>query len=92
MKSLAGSIPQSVFDLPKLMLALLVGLLLDDHHGPLPTIDPDHLGLLSRREIRISAAMLTFLREGVPANWREWCDQVTDNFHVVNPKEFRIIG
>ena len=39
-----------------------------------------------------SAAMLTFLREGVPANWREWCDQVTDNFHVVNPKEFRIIG
>src|SRR5664279_231907 len=39
-----------------------------------------------------SAAMLTFLREGVPANWRKWCDQVTDNFHVVNPKEFRIIG
>jgi len=39
-----------------------------------------------------SAAMLTFLREDVPANWREWCDQVTDNFRVINPKEFRIIG
>ncbi len=39
-----------------------------------------------------SGAMLTFLREDVPANWREWCDQVTDNFRVINPKEFRIIG
>ena len=38
-----------------------------------------------------SDAMLTFLREEVPANWREWCDQVTDNFRVINPKEFRII-
>ena len=37
-------------------------------------------------------AMLTFLREDVPANWREWCDQVTGNFRVINPKEFRIIG
>ncbi len=39
-----------------------------------------------------SVAMLTFLREDVPANWREWCDEVTDNFRVINPKEFRIIG
>jgi transposase len=39
-----------------------------------------------------SAAMLTFLREDVPANWREWCDEVTDNFRVINPKEFRIIA
>jgi transposase len=39
-----------------------------------------------------SAAMLAFLREDVPANWREWCDHVTDNFRVINPKEFRIIG
>ena len=39
-----------------------------------------------------SAAMLAFLREDVPANWREWCDQVTDNFRVINPKEFRIIA
>src|SRR5664279_3725013 len=39
-----------------------------------------------------SDAMLTFLRDEVPANWREWCDEVTDNFRVINPKEFRIIG
>ena len=39
-----------------------------------------------------SAAMLAFLREDVPANWREWCDQVTANFRVINPKEFRIIA
>ena len=39
-----------------------------------------------------STAMLTFLREDVPANWREWCDQVTDNFRVINPKEFRIVA
>jgi hypothetical protein len=39
-----------------------------------------------------SAAMLGFLRDEVPANWREWCDQVTGNFRVINPKEFRIIG
>jgi transposase len=38
-----------------------------------------------------SVAMLSFLRKEVPANWREWCDQVTDNFRVINPKEFRII-
>ena len=39
-----------------------------------------------------SVAMLTFLRDEVPANWHEWCDQVTDNFRVIDPKEFRIIG
>jgi hypothetical protein len=39
-----------------------------------------------------SAAMLSFLRNDVPASWREWCDQVTDNFRVINPKEYRIIG
>jgi hypothetical protein len=39
-----------------------------------------------------SVAMLCFLRKEVPANWREWCDQVTDNFRVINPKQFRIIG
>ena len=39
-----------------------------------------------------STAMLTFLREDVPANWREWCDEVTDNFRVIKPTEYRIIG
>jgi transposase len=39
-----------------------------------------------------SIAMLAFLREDVPANWREWCDEVTDNFRIINPTEFRIIA
>ncbi len=39
-----------------------------------------------------SAAMLAFLREEVPKKWGEYCDEVTDNFRVVNPTEFRIIA
>jgi transposase len=39
-----------------------------------------------------SAAILTFLREDEPANWREGCDQVTENFRIINPTEFRIIA
>ena len=34
--------------------------------------------------------MLTFPREEIPANWREWCDEATDNFRVINPKGFRM--
>lgn len=39
-----------------------------------------------------SIAMLTFLRRDVPQNWRTYCDQVTDNFRVINPTDFRIIA
>ena len=39
-----------------------------------------------------STAMLTFLREEVPKNWRDYCDQVTDNFRVIDPTKFRIIA
>ena len=39
-----------------------------------------------------SAAMLNFLRDDVPANWRTWCDEVTDNFRVIDPKDFRILA
>ena len=39
-----------------------------------------------------STAMLTFLREEVPKNWGEYCDEVTDNFRVITPTEFRIIA
>ena len=39
-----------------------------------------------------SDAMLTFLREDVPRNWRTYCDEVTDNFRVINPTEFRILA
>ena len=37
-------------------------------------------------------AMLTFLREEVPKNWGEYCDEGTDNFRVITPTEFRIIA
>ncbi len=36
-------------------------------------------------------ATLGFLRETVPRNWAGLCDRVTDNFRVVNPKEFRVM-
>jgi hypothetical protein len=28
----------------------------------------------------------------VPRNWRTYCDEVTDNFRIINPTEFRIIA
>jgi hypothetical protein len=38
------------------------------------------------------AAVLTFLREDVPRNWTTYCDQVTDNFRIINPKDFRVLA
>ena len=32
-----------------------------------------------------------FLREKVPGNWADLCDSVTDNFRVINPKDFRVM-
>jgi transposase len=37
-------------------------------------------------------AMLGFLREKVPKNWPRFCDSVTDNFRVINPKDFRVLA
>jgi len=39
-----------------------------------------------------STAMRSFLCDDVPRNWRTYCDQVTDNFRVINPTNFRIIA
>jgi transposase len=36
-------------------------------------------------------ATLGFLRETVPRNWANFCDSVTDNFRVINPKDFRVM-
>jgi hypothetical protein len=36
-------------------------------------------------------AVLTFLRKKVPENWNELCDQVSDNFRVIDPKNFRVL-
>jgi transposase len=37
-------------------------------------------------------ATLGFLREKVPRNWADFCDSVTDNFRVINPKDFRVMN
>jgi hypothetical protein len=36
--------------------------------------------------------MLEFLRENVPRRWPEFRRAVTDNFRVINPKDFRILA
>jgi transposase len=37
-------------------------------------------------------AVLTFLRYDVPRKWSEFCDQVSDNFRIIDPNDFRVIG
>ena len=39
-----------------------------------------------------STAILTFLRHDIPRNWHSYCDQVTDNFRVIDPKDFRVLA
>ena len=36
-------------------------------------------------------AMLKFLREDVPRHWSTLCDDVSDNFRVISPKDFRVL-
>ncbi len=36
-------------------------------------------------------AMLGFLKETVPKNWNTLCDDVSDNFRVILPKDFRVL-
>jgi len=37
-------------------------------------------------------AMLTFLREEVPRKWNLYCDDVSDNFRIISPEDFRILA
>jgi transposase len=37
-------------------------------------------------------AVLGFLRDDVPKNWRIYCDPVSDNFRVIDPKDFRVLA
>ncbi len=37
-------------------------------------------------------AALDFLRNKVPRCWPEFCDSVTDNFRVIDPKDFRVLA
>jgi hypothetical protein len=36
-----------------------------------------------------SGALLNFLRDELPRNWRIYRDQATDNFRIINPTAFR---
>ena len=36
-------------------------------------------------------AILDFLRQKVPKHWNTMCDEVTDNFRVISPKDFRVL-
>jgi len=47
----------------------------------------------SWRSLRVFAdAVLGFLREKVPARWADFCDSVTDNFRIIDPKTFRVLA
>ena len=37
-------------------------------------------------------ATLGFLRQDVPKRWREFRSAVTDNFRVIDPKQFRVVA
>jgi transposase len=39
-----------------------------------------------------AAAVLEFLRQNVPQRWPEFRDSVTDNFRVIDPKNFRVLA
>ena len=39
-----------------------------------------------------ASAILTFLRQDVPNQWHSFRDTVTDNFQVIDPRDFRIIA
>jgi hypothetical protein len=37
-------------------------------------------------------ATLDFLRDEVPKRWVEFRDSITDNFRIISPKDFRLLG
>lgn len=37
-------------------------------------------------------ATVTFLTKEAPERWSEFCDKVSDNFRVFNPKDFRVLA
>ncbi len=41
---------------------------------------------------QFAQAIIKFLREIIPKNWREFRDKVTDNFRIITHQEFRVLG
>ena len=54
-----------------------------------PALDPQQMYAGFKDFTRV---VLTFLREKVPRNWHVYCDQVTDNFRVIDPADFRVLA
>ena len=72
------------------------------HPNVLPALEPiERLWGLMHRNVthnkcyatcaQFADATLSFLREKVPGNWADLCNSVTDNFRVINPKDFRVM-
>lgn len=40
---------------------------------------------------QFAAAILAFLREGIPKNWQNFRDKVTDNFRIISYQNFRVL-
>ena len=36
-------------------------------------------------------AVLGFLRRDVPRRWNTFCNNVTDNFRIISPEDFRVL-
>jgi hypothetical protein len=63
------------------------------HPALLPAPEPDRAAMGSHAQEcnargQFADATLDFLRDKVPKNWRSFRDSVTDNFRVINPKDF----
>lgn len=41
---------------------------------------------------KFKSEMMTFLQDTVPRNWRRFSDTVTDNFRIIDPADFRVVG
>ena len=41
---------------------------------------------------QFAGATLGFLRQKVPQNWPEYADTVSDNFRIISPRDFRVLG
>ena len=35
---------------------------------------------------------MRFFTATLPEKWHEICDTVTDNFHIIDPGKFRLVG
>lgn len=39
-----------------------------------------------------AVAIMRFFKSTLPKNWKSSRDTVNDNFHIVRPDEFRVVG